>query len=109
MLVETSAIHPEEREYGWRVLGSVRVVISEHPVFSGLTFTHVNETEPCPDALVRDARDRSLVLRDLENDGLPNTLMVYCFREPSAEAMADFLAEAGLSVADVLYRNWVAD
>lgn len=66
MLVETSAVYPEEREFGWRRLGFVRVVVSEHPVFSSLKFTHVNETEPCPDALVRDAWDRLLVLRDLE-------------------------------------------
>jgi hypothetical protein len=108
MLVEISTVRPEEREYGWRMLGSVRVVVSEHPIFSGLTFRHVDETEACPDALVRDTQDRSLVLRDLENDGLPDTVLIYCFREPSAEAMTDFLAAAGLSEGDVLWRNWVA-
>jgi hypothetical protein len=107
MLVETSTVRPEERDYGWRVLGFVHVVVSEHPIFSSLTFRCVNETEACPDALVRDTRDRSLVLRDLENDGLPDTLLIYCFRDPLTEATADFLAAAGLSEDDVLWRNWV--
>jgi hypothetical protein len=108
MLVGTSAVRPEERAYGWRVLGSVCVVVSEHPIFSGLTFKHVNESEACPDAVVRDAEGRSLVLRDLANDGLPDTLLIYCFRKPSAEVMTDFLTAAGLSEADVLWRSWVA-
>lgn len=45
MLVETSAVYPEEREFGWRRLGFVRVVVSEHrssPALSSRTSTRPN-------------------------------------------------------------------
>ena len=93
MLVEADSAYPQERAFGWRRLGAVRVNIAAHPILSGLTFRYVDDSESCPDAVVRDSRDHTYVLRDLLNDGLDGIVEIYCFVEPSGEA-------------DVTWRNW---
>lgn len=97
---------PVEVARGWRKLGAVHDSRSGLGL-SQLTYTRVGPEEACGDATVRLASGKSLVIRDLTNDGFLELFEIYCFEEPGELLLSEFLAEAGLADSDVTWRSWL--
>lgn len=74
---------------------------------SRLAYASVGPEESRGDATIRLASGRSLVVRDLKNDGLPWIFEIYCFEEPGERLLSEFLEDVGLENSNMTWRYWL--